>query len=214
MGQTDTRLGEQGRREDVIVVDAGAIGCRSSGGFKASVCGATKERAEERRLECVDVLMAETAAQVVLLSDRVVRLDVVADGIFVERKVLRKIVARCAGDVRRRRKILRGIPCQRVQVLQNGITHRADCSGCRRNQVAGERRAARPATAVWRGARAVYRISRSGIVNLAFIAAQIDVAADHVIVRNGGVRRRGFVVGGAKEVAKDEQLVFEDRAPD
>ena len=36
MGQTDARLGKQGWREDVIVVEAGAIGRTDSGRFKSS----------------------------------------------------------------------------------------------------------------------------------------------------------------------------------
>ena len=120
MGHAKTRFSEQGGREDVIVVRACAI-CRcGSGRFKATVCGASEERTEQRRLVSVDVLMAETAAQVILLSDRVIRLDVVAGGVFVERKVLRKIIAECAGDVCCRRKILCGISRQGIQVLQNG----------------------------------------------------------------------------------------------
>ena len=120
MGQTDAHFGKQGWREYMIVVETGAVGRCDSGRFKTSVCRPTKERAEEWRLVRGRILVAETAAQVVLLSHRVVRLNVVADGIFAEREIRRKIVGRCACSVRSRREICFGISGEGVQILQGG----------------------------------------------------------------------------------------------
>ena len=68
MGQADARFGKQGGREDVVVVEAGAVGRCDTGGFKSAASGAAQERAEERRLVGGRVLMAEAPAQVVLLA--------------------------------------------------------------------------------------------------------------------------------------------------
>src|ERR1700679_2130122 len=104
----------------MIVIEAGAVGRCDSGRFKSSASGPSQERAEERSLERGCVLMTETAAQMVLGRHRVIRLDVVADGIFTEWQVRRKIVGRCAINVSRRRQIRFGVSRKGLQVLQNG----------------------------------------------------------------------------------------------
>ncbi len=92
MRDAEARFGEELGREDVVVVDAGAVGARDAGRLKAAARRAAQERAEERRLEGVGRLVAEASAEVVLLRDGVVRLDVVADGVFAEGQILREVV--------------------------------------------------------------------------------------------------------------------------
>ena len=55
VGDANARFGEQRRREDVVVVEAGAVSRRDSGGLKASARRTSEEGAEERRLEGVRV---------------------------------------------------------------------------------------------------------------------------------------------------------------
>ena len=88
MGQAGARFGNQGGRKGMVVIEAGAIGCRDSGRFKSTASGPPEERTKERRLVRGCVLMAETAAQMILVRHRVIRLDVVAGGVFTERQVL------------------------------------------------------------------------------------------------------------------------------
>src|SRR5277367_6182337 len=100
MGNADAPLGEQGGREHVVVVEAGAVGCRGTGSLKATAARrATEEGAEDRCLEGVDLLMAEAAAQVVLLGNGVVGFDVVAVRVLMEGQVGREVIGRGSGDV-------------------------------------------------------------------------------------------------------------------
>src|SRR5277367_4206622 len=100
MGNADAPLGEQGGREHVVVVEAGAVGCRGTGSLKATAARrATEEGAKDRRLEGVDLLMAEAAAQVVLLGNGVVRLDVVAPRVLVKGQIGLEVVRRGSGEV-------------------------------------------------------------------------------------------------------------------
>src|ERR1700684_1221250 len=115
MRQADARFGKQGWREHVIVIESGTIRSGYSGRFKSAASGASEESSEKWSLVGSGVLMAETPRQMGLLTDRVVRLDVVADGIFTEWQVLRKIVGRCAINVSRRRQIRFGVSRKGIQ---------------------------------------------------------------------------------------------------
>src|SRR5271170_3727523 len=100
MGNANAPFGEQGGGEDVLVVAAGTVGVLDTGGLKATAARrATEEGAEDRRLEGIDLLMAEAAAQMVLLGNGVVGLDVVAPRVLVEGQVGREVVGRGSGDV-------------------------------------------------------------------------------------------------------------------
>ena len=60
MGNADAPLGEQCGREDVVIVEAGAVGCRGTAGLEATAARrATEEGAKYRRLVRIDRLMAE-----------------------------------------------------------------------------------------------------------------------------------------------------------
>ena len=101
MCDANARFGKKRWREHVIVIEAGTVRRGDSGRFKSAASGAPEKRSEKWGLIGGRVLMAEAPCQMVLLIHRVVRLDVVADGIFTEWKVLRKIVGRRAGNVSR-----------------------------------------------------------------------------------------------------------------
>src|ERR1700722_15019505 len=120
MGNTDAPLGEQGGREEVVVVAAGAVGCRGTGGLKAAAARrATEERTEDRRLEGVDRLMAEAAAQVVLLGNGVVGLDVVVPSVLVEGQVGGVVVGRGSGNVLGGVQVFLGIASEGIQTLEH-----------------------------------------------------------------------------------------------
>ena len=110
VGNTDAPLGKQGGRENVVVVAAGAVGCRGTSGLKATAARrATEERTEERRLVGIGRLMAEAAAQMVLLGNGVVGLDVVAPHVLVEGQVGREVVRRGSRDVVRVSQVILGV---------------------------------------------------------------------------------------------------------
>src|SRR5271156_2420989 len=154
MGYTNAPLGEQGGGEDVLVVAAGTVGCRDTGGLKATAARrATEEGAEDRCLEGVDLLMAEAAAQVVLLGNGVVGFDVVAVRVLMEGQVGREVIGRGSGDVLGGGKVGRGIASERIQPLEHIDGHRADARIRERNDVAGKGRAA--LAAVCRGGSAL-----------------------------------------------------------
>ena len=113
----------------------------------------------------------------------IVRLDVVADGVLAEGQVLREVVGRCAGDVGRRGQILRGVSRNGIDILQNGQTDCAECRDC----VSGIRlpaKGVRPVPQVGVGsARAVRGVAGVWIVDLAGVAAEVDVAVGDVVIR-------------------------------
>src|ERR1700674_1930242 len=121
MGNADAPLGEQGGREDVVVVAARAVGCRSTGSLKATAArGAAEERAEDRRLVGVDQLMAEAAAQVVFFGNGVVGLDIVAQHVLVEGQVGGEVVGRGSGDVLGGRQVGLWVASECIQLLEHG----------------------------------------------------------------------------------------------
>jgi len=99
VGYADADLGEEGGGEDMVVVEAGAVGGCFACGFEAAASRAAEEGAKERGLIGGGGLMAEAAAEMILLGDGVVGLDVVADGVFAEGRVLREVVGGFAGDI-------------------------------------------------------------------------------------------------------------------
>src|SRR3984957_18679049 len=119
MGNADAHVGKQGGRKDVVVVEAGAVGGGGAGGLKATAGRATEERAEDRRLEGVDRLMAEAAAQVVLLGNGVVGLDVVVPEVLVEGQVGGVVVGRGSGDVLGGVQVFLGIASEGIQTLEH-----------------------------------------------------------------------------------------------
>ena len=215
MGNADAPFGEQGGREDVVVVAARAVGCRGTGSLKATAArGAAEEGTEDRRLVGVDQLMAEAAAQVVLLGNGVVRLDVVAPHVLVEGQVGREVVRRGPGDVLGGGEVGLGVASERIQLREHCDGYRADARVRERNDVAGKGCA--PLAAVCRrgSTLAVCDISGVGVINLAAVAGEVQVAPLDVVVGDVGVEGGLFVVGDAKEVAEEEELILEDWTAD
>ena len=101
----------------MIIIDTGAIRRRHTCSFEPSACGAPEERAKERRLIGIRRLMAEPAAEVALLRKRVVGLDIVADRVFAEWRILRKVVGSPACNIGSRREVRLGASCKAVQLL-------------------------------------------------------------------------------------------------
>src|ERR1700678_993845 len=214
MGNADAPLGEQGGREDVVVVAARAVGCRSTGSLKATAArGAAQERAEDRRLVGVDQLMAEAAAQVVLLGNGVVRLDVVAPHVLVEGQVGREVVRRGSGNVLGGSEV-GGVASEPIQLLEHRDGYRADARVRERNDVAGKGRTALAAVCRGGSTLTVDDVSGVGVIDLAAVAGEVQVVTLDVV--EGDVSGEGglFVVGDAKEVTEEEELVLEDRAAD
>ncbi len=87
MCNAKTDLGEELGREYVIVVAAGAVSGLVSGSLKAAALRTAEEGSESRRLEGVEALPANAAAQVILFSGRVIALDIEACGLLAERQI-------------------------------------------------------------------------------------------------------------------------------
>jgi hypothetical protein len=61
--------------------------------------------------------MTEPAAEVAFLGDGVVGLDIVADRVFAEWRILREVVGSLAGNVFSRCEIRLGVSCKGIQLL-------------------------------------------------------------------------------------------------
>ncbi len=177
VGDSDPGLGDELWRKDVVVVEAGAVGGGCSGSLKPAARRTAEEGAKERRLVGVGRLVAEASAQVVFRRDLVVRLDVVAPRILVEREVRRKVVGGSSGKVLGVGQILLRVAGQRVDILQNGETYLVDAGVGKGNEVAAECRAACAALGRVGPAQAVGGITPAGIVDLAGISRETKIRA-------------------------------------
>ena len=92
VGHAEARFGEQGAGKRPVVIQAGAVDMLRSGSFECAIRGTASHGSPYRRLEGGHVLALVAVAQVVLGSDLVVDLGVVAVGVFLERKVGRRVV--------------------------------------------------------------------------------------------------------------------------
>ncbi len=94
VGDAEAEFSEEGWGEDVVVVDAGAIGALVAGALEAATGRAADEGTEGGRLKGEDALPAVTTAEVVTLIQGVVHFDVVAVGGLLKGQVDAVVVGR------------------------------------------------------------------------------------------------------------------------
>jgi hypothetical protein len=69
VGNADSSFGEERGREDVVVVDAGAVGDLVSGPLKSAALGSAQERSKSGLLEGDRFLITIAKAEMILLSE-------------------------------------------------------------------------------------------------------------------------------------------------
>src|SRR5439155_18464888 len=95
-GHTNAELGNESIREKTIVVETNAIRVLDAGALKVALCGPAR-RTENGRLENGWTLVAESAAQAVLVGQVGVHLHINEICIFVERQQSKVVVGVAGG---------------------------------------------------------------------------------------------------------------------
>ena len=107
-GHTNAKLGNESIRKKAIVVETNAIRVLHAGAFKIALCGPAPQT-ENRRLENGRTLVAESAAQAILIGQVGVHLGINEIRIFMERQQSKVVVGIAGGcGSRQERHELRG----------------------------------------------------------------------------------------------------------